>query len=82
MSEEAKEEANEGDAADEDSNDDEVPFSVPKNVAPVHEVQQFIRLLWIENTAGGKRDHALFLNALFDLVWASLQFNDCRDRSR
>jgi hypothetical protein len=54
----------------EDECADTVPFPIPNNVLPVHEIQEVVRVLWTENTETNGRPSKQFLKSLFELVCA------------
>jgi hypothetical protein len=56
------------DVNDVSDQDDRVPFNIPRNVAPVNEVHELVRLLWIENPTS--KSQQLFTNILFDVLCA------------
>jgi hypothetical protein len=55
---------------DEEKENDWIPFTIRKDVLPVNEVQQMVKVMWTENTVTNGEPNKHFSKCLFVLVCA------------
>jgi len=57
-------------SSSEDDDEDVLPFTIPKDVLPVNEIQQMVKVMWTDNTETNGRPNKYFVKCLFELLCA------------